>query len=510
MLAARESLAAFVEATSRLTLEPWQQLICARLERLRHETGQRLLIHKPPQFGGSIIVSQRWPAWMLGHLPDQRVRMACYNETHAEGFAGINLELMRSEEYRVAFAELDSQVPAICPAGRWYTAKRQRARDAQPSMLAMGLGSGFTGQGADLLIVDDPYKNRDEAFSDTIRERIWQWWLRVAKIRVPADANIVVMYHRWHLDDLAGRLMQEGGWENMTFPALADGDPDDPTERAPGEPLSPRYTVEWLEKLRDEDPSGFQALYQGKPVPDGGAVVKSCWWRYWYPAHLPEPPPVLAPNARGDLEPCLQIPLDVDAEGRPLGLDEIIQSWDMGFVKSDTSDFAVGLALGRRQADIFLLDEARERCDLTDAIALVRAMSARWPGSYAKYVEAKALGPRVIASLRNTIQGLIPLPADGEKLARLQAALPTIRGGNFYLPHPAISGWVNAFKGEVESFPAAPKDDRVDALSQGIAQLADHDWTSVLPTQAAVTPASVDAMDADEFERHMDALQRGR
>jgi len=269
------SLTALIEATTQLTLEPWQHQICARLQALTWQTGQRLLIHGPPQFGKSIIISQRFPAYVIGVRPDTRVRVACYNVSHAERFSKVNLELLRSPEYTALFPDAGARVPTICPAEEWSTAARTAKRDANPSFKALGLGSGFTGMGVDTLVIDDPYKNAQEARSAAVNVMLWDWWTQVVLSRLNPDTNIVVMFHRWWEGDFAGRLLEQGGWELMRFPAIADGKPGDPTGRVIGEPLSTRYSVAYLDDLRRQQGTAFEALYQGTPYPAEGGLFKA-------------------------------------------------------------------------------------------------------------------------------------------------------------------------------------------------------------------------------------------
>lgn len=269
------SLAQFVEATADLTLEAWQHIVCRRLEQLTEQQGQRLLIHGPPQFGKSIIISQRFPAYAIGRRPDIRLRVACYGVSHAERFSKVNLDLMRSPEFIGFFPAPGARVPKVCPAEEWSTAARSKKRDANPSFKALGLGSGFTGMGVDILVIDDPYKNAQEARSAATNLMLWDWWTQVVLSRLNPATNIVVMFHRWWEGDFAGKLMEQGGWELLRFPAIADEHPGDPTRRHPGEPLSPRYTVEYLKELKRQQGTAFEALYQGTPYPAEGNMFKA-------------------------------------------------------------------------------------------------------------------------------------------------------------------------------------------------------------------------------------------
>lgn len=265
-----DDLAAYVEATTAITLEPWQRLITDRLQRLVGETGQRILIHGPPQFGKSVLISQRFPAWALGRAPLLRIRTACYNVSHAARFSGVCLDLLRETA-----PTPDARPHAIASREEWSTPARTALRDANPSMKALGLGTGFTGLGVDVLIVDDPYKNAQDARSPAVNVMLRDWWQNVVVPRLNPAANVVVMFHRWWEGDFAGWLIDRGGWEIMRFPAIADGGADDPTGRAVGAMLSARYGLPFLEAKRREMGTAFEALYQGTPYPMAGGMFKA-------------------------------------------------------------------------------------------------------------------------------------------------------------------------------------------------------------------------------------------
>jgi predicted phage terminase large subunit-like protein len=142
-------------------------------------------------------------------------------------------------------------------------------------MKALGLGTGFTGLGVDDLIVDDPYKNAQEARSPAHGAMLRDWWQQVVTPRLNPSTNVVVMFHRWWEGDFAGWLIEQGDWELMRFPAIADSLPGDPTGRAKGEALSPRYPLAYLEKQRREMGTAFEALYQGTPYPAEGGMFKA-------------------------------------------------------------------------------------------------------------------------------------------------------------------------------------------------------------------------------------------
>jgi predicted phage terminase large subunit-like protein len=191
------TLTEFVEATFAHPLFAWQHLLCERLQRLAYEQGQRILIHAPPQTGKSLVVSQRLPAYLIGCNPATRVKLACYNVTHATRFSKINLQLMQERVYQEMFPDPGCRLGAVTQE-EWTTVGRARVRDAQPSFMALGLRTGMVGQGCDTLIMDDPYSSPAEAFSEVINNGVWDFWTSAAKVRLSEEANVVVMFHRYH------------------------------------------------------------------------------------------------------------------------------------------------------------------------------------------------------------------------------------------------------------------------------------------------------------------------
>lgn len=267
------SFAEFAQATLAFDLHEWQRdRLCPVLDRLRDGKGLRILLHKPPQVGGSILVSQRLPAWLIGRDPTVRVGLACYNQTHAEGFGSVVKSVVNHPSFQKMFPGVS--VPPDAPSGRFSTEQRKAFRDAQPSFLAMGLNSGFTGRGVDCLVIDDPYKTADEAASQVVNDRVWRFWSATAEPRISQDANVVVMFHRYHDDDLAGRLLATGDWEHHRFPMEADGLEGDASGLVPGELLSPLRTREWVEKVKADDPDRWRGQFQGRPYEDDGTLLR--------------------------------------------------------------------------------------------------------------------------------------------------------------------------------------------------------------------------------------------
>lgn len=439
----RPSLAFLVETTTiDLRLEDWQHQICRRLERLVHETGQRLLIHGPPQFGKSIIISQRFPAYVLGAAPTSRVRVACYNVSHAERFSKVNLELMRSPEYIALFPDPGGRVPAICPVDEWSTASRADLRDANPSFKALGLGSGFTGMGVDHLVIDDPYKNAQEARSAAVNRNLWDWWTQVVLSRLNPATNIVVMFHRWWEGDFAGRLLEQGGWELMRFPAIADGQPGDPTGRQVGEALSPRYSVEYLHDLKRKQGTAFEALYQGTPYPVEGHLFKA------------------GKVAFVDAAPALA---------------RRVRRWDIGATE-DAGDYTAGVLMAYVEPGLYIVEDVvrgQWETDRRDRMIRETAARDRQRGSVRQILpqDPGAAGKSMARAFTRLLAGYptSTVLESGDKISRADPFASQWNAGNVLL----VRGeWNEAYLDEMYAFPNGKHDDQADGSSGAFDELA--------------------------------------
>lgn len=216
----------------------------------------------PPQHGKSHIASRRYPAFTLGKDARHDIISASATGTLAEEFGRDVRNLLATPEYRTLFSTTlaeDSQA-----AGRWKTQEGG-------SYYAVGIGGALMGRGATRLIIDDPFATMQDAQSENARERVWEWYVGTAYNRVRPKGAIVLIQHRMHEDDLAGRLIERqksGGdkWEIVLLPAITDG-----------QALWPeRYDLPALERIRaNTAPLHWSALYQQNPMPEEGTFFKN-------------------------------------------------------------------------------------------------------------------------------------------------------------------------------------------------------------------------------------------
>lgn len=424
---------------------PYQLYVDTYLERVTRGELRKLMLFMPPRHGKSEKVTIRYPVWRLSLDPELRCIIAAYNQTLAERFSRKARGIAR----RAGIALSDERATAA----DWETTVGGGVR-------AVGVGTGVTGTGADLIIVDDPVKSREEAESRAYRERVYNWYTDDLYTRLEPDAALIVIQTRWHEDDLSGRILASEDGPNWTVISLpAEAEDNDPLGRDLGEPLCPeRYDVAALaDRRRVLGSYGYNALYQQRPSPPEGGMIRRAWLNYY--------------------------------KTPPAQFDTLIQSWDMAFKDAATSSYVVGQIWGVVGANYYLIHQVRDHLNFPGTLAAVKTMSARYP-VLAKLVEDKANGPAVVQFLRNEIPGLIPVGPRGSKEARLSAVAALFEAGNIWLPES--EPWVEDYISELCAFPNAANDDQVDATSQALDYLVGD--TSRLPA-AIVLPEDIEIND---------------
>lgn len=394
-----------------------------------------LLIETPPQHGKSTAVTETLPSWYLGRNPDKRVIVAGYSEDFAERFCRRNREKIQrlgKDLFGIAMGKVNRAVE--------FELEGRRGR-----MIARGLLSGITGNPAELLIVDDPVKSRQEADSPTIRDRIWEEWQNSLKSRFAAGAKVIVIMTPWHEDDLAGRILRsEIHVKLLRLPVEAEE--HDPMGRQPGAPLCPELGKgsRWLRDFKRaylDDPRGgaraWAALYQCRPRVEGGNLIQRGWWRRYDVQKLPE-----------------------------FGTQVI--SVDAAFKGGQQNDFVAVTVWGKSGQDYYLLDCLNRHLDFPGTLQAVRAMARLHPQARAVLMEDKANGPAVIQTLQKELF-CIPVNPKGGKAARVHAVSPMIEAGHVFLPEKAL--WLEEFLDQWTAFPAAAHDDMVDSSTQALSWL---------------------------------------
>ena len=447
-LLATPASAAYYLSRKQWLVPPHLRYISDEITKAVLSGGGRLLIMVPPRHGKSELVSKYLASWFLGNWPSKRIILTGYNDDFAGQWGAKARDVIGQFSDTLGFR-------VVGRAGSdWKT-------DHGGGMLCRGVGGSMTGYGADLIIIDDPIKNRQMAESATIRESMWEWYVSTLRTRLEPGGTIIGIMTRWHDDDLFGLMVkngvEQGGdqWKVIRLPAIAEE--DDELGRKIGEPLWPyRYNQQQLESMQKTvGPYTWNGLFQQRPSALEGNIFNRTWWKFWF----------------DDIK---------DRSGKPDGLpkkfDEVIMSWDLAFKDTKTSDYVVGQVWARADANKYLLHQVRGRMNFVDTerafLDLCEWCDRHNLPARAKYVEDAANGPALIARLKSKVPGIVAVPPDGSKISRAYAAQPDVSAGNVYLPDSRIAPWIPHYLQEHADFPNGSHDDTVDGTTQAIRKLS--------------------------------------
>lgn len=406
-----------------------------------------LIVEEPPRHGKSELCSHYFPAWYLGAKSDNRVILASYEADFAMSW-GRKTRNTLSEYGHYFGVELD---PASSSASRWDIKGRRGG------MITAGVRGAITGRGGDLLIIDDPVKNSEEANSETYREKSWEWYTSTFRTRLEPGGIILVIGTRWHEDDLIGRILEHqddadigGRFLRVRLPAIAE-EPDeefpepDPLGRQEGEALFPeRITLQHLEMTRkDVGEYVWGSLYQQRPAPKEGALFNKDWF---------EVVPGLPSGVR---------------------MKKLVRRWDLAATdpkKGEDPDYSVGALVGLGSDGYFyIIDlvrmretpgrvEARMAATAAHDGQKVRIRVEQEPGSAGKlYVHSLARG----IFRRYAFKGV---RSTGNKVLRAEKLANAAERGEIRV---VKGNWNREFFKELTRFPFVSHDDQVDAVSGG-------------------------------------------
>ncbi len=394
-----------------------------------------LILETPPQHGKSMTVTEALPAWYLGRHPQGRVIEVSYNEDTGERFLRKNKEKVK----RFGKVLFDVSIGKVDRADHFEL-------ESGGVMLSRGILSGITGNPADLLIIDDPIKSRQEADSETVRDRLWGEWLNSMKSRLSAGAKVILIMTPWHEDDMAARILAAEEHATLIRLPVEAGD-HDPLGRQPGEPLCPEIGKgeRWLRQFKQSylsdargGPRAWSSLYMCRPVAEGGNLVKRDWWRYYDPGEI----------TRFATE-CISV--------------------DAAFKDADHNDYVSIQVWGKKGNDYYLRYLCNEHLDFAGTLRKIRLVRDYYPNARRVYIEDKANGTAIIQILRREMTGVISVEPLGGKVSRVNAVSPAIETGHVLLPKGAP--WLEDFLRQWSEFPAGKHDDMVDAATQALSRM---------------------------------------
>lgn len=404
----------------------------------RIEKGEKvyICISTPPQHGKTKTLTGTLPSWFLGRNPDLRCITTAYNADIAEKFGDDPRQQIKKYGKDLFGIEIsDSQDNKTI----W------NIKNHEGGMYSTGINGSLTSNQGALIIVDDPIKNEIEANNPTIREQIWanfstSLWTR----QRGAGCGIIVIQTRWHEDDLIGRILandSDNQWVYINIPCVWESGVDKLLNRKIGETLCPElgFDAKWAENTRKMlGTRRFNALYQGKPIVDGGNIVKREWIKLY------------------------------NKQTKPNDFDELTLSCDLSFggKKTDNDPNGVGV-WGRVGANHYLLEVVNKKCGFTDILERIRYLCGKYPNMKRKIVESKASGSALIDTLNREIGGFVGYdPKMLSKEDRLKLSLPLFESGNVYFPDEDIDKDSEEYITQMVRFPKYTHDEIVDITTQ--------------------------------------------
>ncbi|MDL4812806.1 phage terminase large subunit family protein [Actinomadura opuntiae] len=444
---------------------PALDVIDRELVALADGDSDRLMIFMPPQEGKSVRTSQRFVEWVLKRDPSLRVAIVSYADEMARRWGSdikLDVETFNGEDGTVDLGlrlRADSRA-----AGRWQIGGHRGG------VYCVGVAGALTGKPVDLLVIDDPIKDLEQAQSATYRERAWRFWQAVAIPRLGPGSKCVLIQTRWHEDDLAGRLLanEPGRWRVVSIPAIAESK-DDPLGRKPGEPMiSARGTRDWASIRASVGEYVWAALYQQRPAPAAGGLFKRAHLRYWTPMPADTTRHGLAGGRRLDLA------------GRTVMLDDCWRflTVDLAASTKTSADYtAVGAWAISLDGDLILLEAQRARIEEAQHWDLVRPLREQWAADTV-FVESRMFGTTMVIDATRAGVPVAELQADTDKITRALPATARASTARLWLPAGDTGADV---RDELLAFPNSAHDDYVDVVSYAARVQAAH-W---LPQEKA-------------------------
>lgn len=435
-------------------LYPHVKIICDAIQKIIDGQQQFLIIELGPQHGKSMAITETLPSYYLMRYPDKKVMVTAYGENLYSQFADSN---------RDKFTRLAPKLFGLTTSKN--TANQFDVRNHKGEAFFTSMLGSATGHSADLLIIDDPIKNSEEAMSPTVKEKIWKEWTNTFSTRLQNNSSVIVIATRWTTDDLSGRLLQQKAydWQEIKLPAIATGIPKGQTDiigRHNGEALCPElHTLDaLLAQKKNLGTHAFNALYQQSPTIEGGNIFKRDWPKWYVDSR----------------ETMIRLGLtEKDVAILPKHLDDTVQAWDATFKNKANDDYVAGQTWSRRGANVYLRPGwCHKRLSFIQTMTAINQQKNMYPRTSAILVEDKANGPAILDVLQRDISGIMAVsPGNDSKEARAMSVSPVWEAGQVYLPHPLWHPEIEDWLEEIVGFPNMQHDDNVDSMVYAIRRL---------------------------------------
>ncbi len=429
------------------TVADHHRLLLSKLEEVANTRHGRMMVFMPPGSAKSTYASVVFPSRYLGAQPNRKVILASYGDDLARKMGRRTRSIIRQRRFKGIFG---------CELASDSQAAQEFSLTNGSEYMACGILSGITGNRAHGIIIDDPIKGREQADSETIRQKTWDAYEDDLKTRLIPGGWIVIIQTRWHEDDLSGRILPEGWdgksgkilcrdgneWEVICLQAECEVD-DDPLGRKRGEYLWPQWFDEKHWEQFKSNVRTWSALYQQRPAPPDGALLKPALIRL------------------------------IDVLPRDM---QMVRGWDLAATEETSNkkpDWTVGGLLGRDALGRFYIcDVNRFRGGPLEVETAIKGTAALdGPAVHISVPQDPGQAGKVQAF--HMIQMLAgynveATPETGSKVTRASPFAAQVEGGNVFMLR---APWNKALTDEMKMFPNGSFDDQVDALSRAFHRL---------------------------------------
>jgi len=409
---------------------------------------RHLIINVPPRHSKSISVAVALPAWTWARDPAKKFLYASYASSLSIRDGTKCRRLIDSPWYQNHFGDkfklTDDQ-----------NQKQRFENDKSGYRISTSVGGALTGDGGDIICIDDPH-NIVESDSSKVREGVLEWWDQAMQTRLndPKTSNFILIMQRVHSDDLTGHLCQEMGdeWSHLCLPARYEIGHPTPSRSPLGftDPRTKEGELLWPARFGEKELSTLErslgsyaaaGQLQQRPSPKGGGILKASWWVPWDKPELPE-------------------------------IEYVLQSWDTAFESKESSSFSARTTWGvfRHKGAMcaIVLEAYWGKPSYPDLRKLAQEAYEEWEPDTV-LIEKKASGQSLIQDLRMAGVPVLAYSPDRDKIARAHASSALLEDGRIY--YPSDKRWAKELIEIISAFPAHPNDDVVDCTTQAFLRL---------------------------------------
>ena len=412
------------------------------VEDVKNGKSPRLFVSMPPRHSKSETMTKKYPAWVIGNNPDFEIIIASYSMDLARDFGKIVRDTYR-EHSKSGTGIFNSIIDRDKSAGdNWGILEHRGA------VVSTGVGGSATGKGAHIAIIDDPFKNREDANSRLQRDKVWAWYQSTIRTRLAPGGGIIIIQTRWHEDDLVGRIVKEmengtgETFESIVLPAIAEE--NDILGRKVGEPLwEERYGINELENIKKAIGSReFSALYQQKPQVEDGGLFKRQYFKYFDVKN----DFIIADNKNVNIKDCFYF-----------------QTIDTAMSTHKNNDFtAIATFVCDREWNLYLVDLMLERLEVPDQWNVIKQYRHKYNLRF-QAIESKSSGIGIMQQAKREGMPLKELKADTDKMTRALNISVMFENGKVFFNKKLEK--LLELEEQLLKFPNAVHDDAVDVCS---------------------------------------------